>query len=204
MESAAARDLIEKALKPRQAPLYVLTVGCPANVSSAILMEPRIKDKIVVVWLGGTTHEWPSAREFNLQQDLHASRVLFDSGVPLVQIPTKNVSEHLRTTLPEMERWVKGKSKLGDYLYAQFVEYYQNATKDRPRPYPWSKVIWDIAAIAWIVEPRWLPTAIVPSPVLTDDFRWEKGTGRHVIRVATNANRDAVFYDLFEKLAKVG
>ena len=95
------RDLIASAMKPRSTPLYVLTIGCPANVSSAILIEPKIKEKIVVVWLGGTTHEWPSAREFNLKQDLHASRVLFDSGVPLVQIPTKNVAEHLRTTLPE-------------------------------------------------------------------------------------------------------
>jgi purine nucleosidase len=204
VESASARDLIEKALKPRQAPLYVLTIGAPTNVSSAILMEPRIKEKIVVVWLGGTTHEWPSAREFNLQQDIHASRVLFDSGVPLVQIPTKNVSEHLRTTVPEMERWVKGRSKLGDYLFDQFVDYYRNATKERPQPYPWSKVIWDISAVAWIVDQRWIPSAIVPSPALTDDFRWEKRAGRHSIRVATNANRDAVFYDLFEKLARVG
>lgn len=204
VESAAARDLIEKALKPRQAPLYVLTVGCPTNVSSAILIEPRIKDRIVVVWLGGTTHEWPSAREFNLQQDLHASRVLFDSGVPLVQIPTKNVSEHLRTTVPEVERWMKGRSKLGDYLFAQFVEYYENATRKQPQPYPWSKVIWDISAVAWMIEPRWIPSAIVPSPVLTDDFRWEKRPGRHSIRVATNANRDAVFYDLFEKLSRTG
>jgi hypothetical protein len=39
--------------------------------------------------------------------------------------------------------------------------------------------------------------------VLTDDLRWEKRPARHLIRVATNANRDAVFYDLFEKLARL-
>ena len=200
VDSPAARDLIQKALKPRATPLYVLTVGCPANVASAILMEPRIKEKIVVVWLGGTTHEWPSAREFNLQQDLHASRVLFDSGVPLVQIPTKNVSEHLRTTVPEMERWVKGRSRLGDYLFDQFIEY----AKGKSENYPWSKVIWDISTVAWIVEPRWIPSAIVPSPVLTSDFRWKTEARRHPIRVATNVQRDPVFHDLFEKLAKAG
>jgi len=204
VDSPAARDLIRKALQPRTAPLYVLTVGCPVNVSSAILMEPRIKEKIVVVWLGGATHEWPSAREFNLQQDIHASRVLFDSGVPLVQIPTKNVSEHLRTTLPEMERWAKGRSRLGDYLFDQFVEYSKVQTKGKPPDYPWSKVIWDISTVAWIVEPRWIPSALVPSPVLTDDFRWKREPGRHLIRVATNVQRDLVFHDLFEKLAKTG
>ncbi len=182
----------------------MLTVGCPANVASAILMEPRIKERIVVVWLGGAPHEWPSAREFNLQQDIHASRVLFDSGVPLVQIPTKNVSEHLRTTIPEMERRVKNRSRLGDYLFDQFTEYAKVQTKGKPENWPWSKVIWDISTVAWIVEPRWIPSAIVPSPVLTDDFRWMKDSRRHLIRVATNVQRDPVFHDLFEKLAKSG
>jgi inosine-uridine nucleoside N-ribohydrolase len=202
LDSPAARDLIQRALKPRPTPLYVLTVGTPVNVSSAILMEPKIKEKIVVVWLGGTTHEWPSAREFNLQQDLHATRVLFDSGVPLVQIPTKNVSEHLRTTVPEVERWLKGRSRLGDYLYGQFMQYAASGLKGRPQTYPWSKVIWDISAVAWIIEPRWIPSTLVPSPMLTNDFRWQKDSGRHPIRVATNVMRDAVFHDLFEKLAK--
>lgn len=204
VDSPAARDLIARALKPRNAPLYVLAVGCPVNVSSAILMEPRIKTRIVVVWLGGTTHVWPSAREFNLQQDLHASHVLFDSGVPLVQIPTKNVSEHLRTTIPEMERWVKGRSKLGDYLFEQYVEYEKHRAKGKPWPYPQSKVIWDISTVAWIVNPKWVPSSLVESPILTDDFRWERKPGRHPIRVATDLNRDAIFYDLFEKLGKTG
>ena len=73
-------------MQPRSAPLYVLALGCPVNVASALLIEPQIAEKIVVVWLGGTTQEWPSAKEFNLQQDLHASRVLFDSGVPILGI----------------------------------------------------------------------------------------------------------------------
>jgi purine nucleosidase len=203
VESLAMRDLIAKAMKPRTGPLYVLTIGCPVNVASAILAEPKIKEKIVVVWLGGTTHDWPSAREFNLQQDLHASRVLFDSGVPLVQVPTKNVSEHLRTTLSEMEFWLKGKSRVCDYLYAQFADYYKAHTKGKPQPYPWSKVIWDISTVAWVANPQWMPSVLVPSPVLTSDFKWRKEPGRHIIRVATNALRDAVFYDLFTKLAKV-
>jgi inosine-uridine nucleoside N-ribohydrolase len=202
VESATTADLISRALKPRTTPLYVLTLGCPANVSSAVLLEPRIREKIVVVWLGGANHDWPSAREFNLQQDIHASRVLFDSGVPLVQIPTKNVAEHLRTTLPEAEFWLKGKSRLCDYLYDQFVDYYRTHTKGKPQPYPWSKVIWDISTVAWIINPSWIPSEVVPSPILTDDFRWQRQSGRRPIRVATNVLRDPVFFDLFQKLQK--
>jgi inosine-uridine nucleoside N-ribohydrolase len=154
-----------------------------------------------VVWLGGSPHEWPSAREFNLQQDIHASRVLFDSGVALVQIPAKNVSEHLRTTVPEMERHMKGRSKLGDYLFEQFVDYYKADEPNRPARYPWSKVIWDISAVAWLINPQWVPSALAPSPLLNDDLTYTRRPGRHMIRLATHCNRDPIFFDLFEKLA---
>ena len=203
VDSPAARDLIDKALKRTDEPLYVLTIGCPVNVSSAILMEPKIKENIVVVWLGGTTHYWPSASEFNLRQDVIASQVLFDSGVPLVQIPTKNVSEHLRTTAPELERHMRGRSRIGDYLYGQFLQYYAVRTEGRNREFPYSKVIWDISAIAWLNDPGWVPSEIVPSPVLTSDMRWENVAGRHNIRVANNLNRDAVFNDVFTRLARL-
>lgn len=199
VQSAAARDLIGKALKPRSAPLYVITIGAPTNVASAILMEPRIKDRIVVVWLGGQLYDAPSAREFNLQQDLHASRVLYDSGVALVNVPTGNVSEHLTTTVPEMEHFLKGKSPIADYLCSEFVAYRKWKSPD-PN-YAWSKVIWDISAVAWLVEPKWVRTVVTPSPALTDDYKYKKVPGRHPVRVAVGVNRDAIFTDLFHKLA---
>ena len=203
VDSPAARDLIERALQPGDEPLYVLTIGGPVNVSSAILLEPKIKEKIVVVWLGGTLHYWPSATEFNLRQDVIASQVLFDSGVPLVQIPTKNVAEHLRTTVPELDQYMRGRSRLGDYLHDQFLEYSALSMNSQGSNdgFPWSKVIWDISAVAWLNNPAWVPTDIVPSPVLTDDMRWESRVGRHNIRVANNVDRDAVFNDLFPRLA---
>jgi inosine-uridine nucleoside N-ribohydrolase len=199
VDSAAARDLIAKAMKPRQTPLYVITVGAPTNVSSAILMEPKIKDKIVVVWLGGQPYDWPTAIEFNLRQDLHASRVLHDSGVALVNIPTRNVSEHLRTTSAEIEKFLRGKSTIADYLCSEFLAF---AKWKSPNPgIAWSKVIWDISAVAWLVNPEWIPTRVSPSPMLTDDIKYRNIAGRHSVRVAVGVNRDAIFTDLFRKLA---
>ena len=199
VESPSARDLIEKALQPRQGPLYVITIGAPTNVSSALLMEPRIRERIVVVWLGGQPFDWPTAREFNLQQDIHASRVLYDSGVALVDIPTRNVSEHLRTTVPEVREHLKGKSPIADYLASE----YEKFTNERlPAPsFPLSRVIWDISAVAWLINPAWIPSKLAPSPVLTDDYTYRSVAGRHPVRVATGANRDQVFNDLFRKLA---
>ena len=199
VDSPAARDLIAKALQPRGGPLYAITIGAPTNVSSALLMEPKIRDRIVVVWLGGRPYDMDHAREFNLRQDLHASRVLYDSGVALVNIPTTNVSEHLRTTVPEIERFLGGKSGIAGYLCAEFLKF---ARENTPEPgMAWSKVIWDISAVAWLVEPKWVPGKIVPSPVLTDEVAYRAAAGRHPVRVATGCNRDRIFTDLFAKLA---
>ena len=199
VDSPAARDLIAKAMQPRQSPLYVLTIGAPTNVSSALLMQPQIRDRIVVVWLGGQPFDFPTAREFNLQQDIHASRVLYDSGVALIDVPTRNVSEHLRTTVPEVMQHLKGKSPIADYLDTEYEKY---TNQHSPSPgFPYSRVIWDISAVAWLIEPKWIPTRVVPSPLLQDNFTYKAAPGRHPVREATWANRDRIFDDLFRKLA---
>ena len=191
-ESAAARDLVRRAVEG-DGPLYVVAIGAITNVASAILMEPRILEKIVVVWLGGQPLHWPSAREFNLGQDLHASRLIFDCGVPLVLIPCQGVSSHLQTTIPELERHVLGRGAIGDYL----VEIVRSYGGDH---YAWSKVIWDISAIGYLIEPGWVPTVLAHSPVLTDQFTWSADARRHFIRVAIDVHRDPIFRDVFQKL----
>jgi inosine-uridine nucleoside N-ribohydrolase len=201
VESPAAKSLVERALGSDRM-LYALTVGAPTNVSSAILMEPRVMKRITVVWLGGQPYHHPSAREFNLMQDLHASRVLFDSGVPLMNIPTTNVSEQLRTTTAELDRFVRGKSRIGGYLCEIFEEHARENKRDFSQP--WSKVIWDISAVAWAVQPRWIDSQVVSSPILNDDLTWKETAGRHPVRVATHVNRDAIFGDLFARLAASG
>ncbi len=193
VRSAAADDLIERAMADRQGPLYVLAIGAPTNVASAILIEPRIIERIVLVWLGGQPHYWPTASDFNCQQDVSASQVLFDSGVPFVQIPCCHVAELLQTTVPELQAHLKGTSRIGDYLFEIFAAYHHDH-------FGWSKVIWDISAVALLVNPDWIPTDIVHSPILTNQLTYSQDRTRHLMRVATHLNRDQVFRDLFKKV----
>jgi purine nucleosidase len=194
VQSKATDDLIARAMRPRDGPLYVVAIGAITNVASAILLQPEIIRRIVVVWLGGHPQYWPHTREFNLQQDVPAAQVVFNCGVPVVQIPCKNVAEHLRSTLPEMAAYVKGRGAIGDYLYHIFETYYDDH-------YARSKVIWDISTIAYLNNPDWIPTVLHPSPVLMDDVTWgPEDASRHPFRVAIDVNRDRVFGDLFHKL----
>jgi purine nucleosidase len=137
VESPAARDLVERALTVRDGEkLYVLAIAAPTNVASALVMEPRIAEKIVVVWLGGNAPYWPHTKEFNLEQDIHASRVLLDTEVPLVLLPCLPVTSHLITTVAELEQQLAPFSKLGAYL-TDIVRNYAGS------PRGWSKHIWD-------------------------------------------------------------
>ena len=196
IESDATTDLIERALSNSNEPLYVVAIGAITNVASAILIEPEIIKNIVVVWLGGNPLYWPHTREFNLAQDVLGTRVVLDSGVPFVHLPARGVVSHLLTTVSEMERYVQGRGKVGDYLVEIFKEY----NKDH---YAWSKVIWDISATAYLINSSWVPTEIVHSPILTDSITWSFDNSRHLMRVATGVNRDAIFRDLFEKIGEV-
>ncbi len=195
VESEAVRDLVKRAMACDGELLYVVAIGAITNIASAILMEPKIIEKIVIVWLGGNALHWPNTNEFNLQQDIHASRLIFDCGVPLIQIPCAGVTTHLITTIPELEYYLMGKSDIGTYL----TEIVKNYTED---PYAWSKVIWDITAIAWLINSDWLPSSVVHSPILTDQLTYSFDTRRHFIRNITMLDRDKIFGDMFKKLNK--
>ena len=195
--SDAVSDLIERAMKSEGDPLYVVAIGAITNIASAILIKPEIMERIVVVWLGGHGLHWADTNEFNLSGDMVASKLIFDCGVPLVQIPCAGVTSHLHTTVPELEAHVKGKGKIGDYLFEIFCDY-------REDHLAWSKPVWDISAIAYLIDESWVPTQIVHSPILTDQKTWSFDLSRHLIRSAYMVNRDPIFKDLFKKLATHG
>jgi inosine-uridine nucleoside N-ribohydrolase len=122
--SEAATAIVDLAKSPAGGPLYVAALGCVTNVAAALLMAPEIVRDLVVVWTSSypTTAPHSNRPSLNLVQDLPASRLLFDSGVPLVYIPGYQVGAQLRVSLPEVERFVKGRGAIGDYLHHLFVE----------------------------------------------------------------------------------
>ena len=163
INSPAADNIIETALKcSANDPLYVIAIGAITNVASAILKEPEIINKIVVVWLGGNALYWPENNEFNLKQDIGGAQVLFDSGVSLVLVPCKGVTSHLISTVPEIEKYIEPHGEIGKFLAMRFKEYNNNHKG-------WSKEIWDMAAISWVLNEEWALTNICllytsPSP----------------------------------------
>ena len=225
VDSPAARDLVKRAMESKET-LYVLAIGEITNVASAILMEPEIIKKIVIVWLAGQPVDWPTALEFNLGQDILASQLILECGVPLVLIPCMSVASNLTTTGPELEHYIKGKSAVGTFLadtvirqlnpettnmmLSMFAVTYNKGLDDYVGESPKSdsmlapsRIIWDISTVAYAINHNWCPSTLIPTPTLNEDLTWTPGDdSRPVMRVVNFIYRDAVFGDMFAKIQK--
>lgn len=197
VDSPAARFIVEKAQEYSvDRPLYVLAIGAITNVASAILMEPEIVNRIVVVWLGGQMLSWPTASEFNLSGDLIASRLIFDCGVPLIQVPCMGVASHLLASVPELQAFIGGKNPLCDALVELFAAYADDT-------FGWAKEIWDVSTIGVLMNPDWSRSTVEPSPILSLDTQtYARHAGRHPFRIVSALDRNAMFRDMYRKLAK--
>ena len=201
VESPAARFMVETARRySPERPLYLVGIGALTDIASALLLEPAIAENVVIVWLGGHAHHLPRTDEFNMAQDIAAARVVFDSPVPLVQLPCFGVVEPFLTTRYELEHWLGGKGALADYLCRLTVDGYRNEAVERP----WSRTLWDVTAVAWLMNDgdRFMTGDIRPTPVPEYDSRYTFDPARKPMRYITAIRRDALFDDMFRRLAE--
>ncbi|MGF1684743.1 nucleoside hydrolase [Photobacterium minamisatsumaniensis] len=192
--SPAVNDLIKRAHQC-EGTLQVISIGAPTNIAHALLADPSIIHKIHVLWLGGHSFDWPNTEEFNLLQDIDASRVLLDSGVALTLFPCMGVTNTLASSVPEIQHYLAGTSDIGDYL-----------AQEAPKC-PWigfgnRKVIWDIAPVGYLLNANWYTPTFCASPILNDNLTWSFDLQRHPIRVIKFIERDELFVDLFQTLIK--
>lgn len=197
--SDAAKDLAVRAMEyTEDNPLYVIAIGAITNVASALLLKPEIKDRIVLIWLGGNALHWPHNKEFNLYQDVAGARIVFGCQVPLVQLPCMGVVSAFTTSGPELEHHLRGKNKICDYLVdvttKEALECYGGST--------WTRPIWDVTAVAWLLDGDFMEESLIHSPIPEYDDRYAFDNNRHFIKYVYHINRDNLFADLFKKLTK--
>ncbi len=194
IDSPAVDNLIKCAMEhDEKTPLFIVNIGANTNTASAIIKEPKIISKIAVISLCGNTLGWENNNEFNYFQDPVAARVIFDSGVPFIQLPGKGVTGFLRISIPEIKTYLNGNSALSRFLLDTISTY-------APEGKVWTKVLWDVASIAMLVNPAWAPSKIEHSPLLLSEMHYGYDPNRHLIRIVQFLNRDRVFEDLFARL----
>ena len=190
-ENDAVNKIIEIATKNDKT--YILAIGTITNIAIAIYKAPQIVDKIEIIWLGGHSFLNKDNNEFNFKQDINAVKAVFESKVKLTIIPCKNVASNLRTSIYELQYFLKGKSELCNYLCERFYNDGFHGIQER-------RVIWDISVIAYMINKDWFDVQIVNCPNIKQDTSYELTTNNHKITVVNYLDVDKIYNDFFNKL----
>jgi purine nucleosidase len=204
VDSPGAQLIIEESkTATADDPLFVTFLGPITDMASAILLDPAIVGRpVVVVWIGGMGHGGvdPSydAIEFNLRNDITAANVVFDSGMTLWQVPA-NVYSAVSVGYAELEEKIAGTSKLADYLIEQLVEW--NAAH-HPGPIE-HRSLGDSPAVSLVLNPRGGTFRTLPAPRFAPDGSYLPGSG-HPVRVCESVDVRFLLEDMFAKIRKFG
>jgi purine nucleosidase len=202
-ESEGAQLIIaDSKLATAQEPLFVAFLGPLTDMASAILLDPDIVHRdIVVIWIGGVGYggvETYPGVEFNLRNDIAAANVVYDSGITVWQVPS-NVYSQVSVSYTELEEKIGGTSKLADYLISQTVEWNRRYW---PEPIE-SRSLGDSPAISLLLYPHGGNFRIVPAPRFGQEGHYLPGSG-HPIRVVESVDVRFLLEDMFAKIRKFG
>ena len=192
--SPGASLIIEEALREDNRPLYVAFYGPLTDMASALLMEPSIQERnVIVVWIGGGA--WPDGgQEYNLSNDIHSANVVMRSTVEVWQIP-KPVYRLMAVSYAELLEKVYPMGELGRYLVEQLVDF--NAHRPEPMEH---RSLGDSPAVGVIMYPECGRFEWRPAPEFDESMNYIH-TGRHrAIRVYETVDARFVLEDFFAKL----
>ena len=187
----AVEKIIEIANKNEKT--YIMAIGAITNVALAIKKAPDIIHKIEIVWLGGNSPICENNREFNFRQDVQAVKEIFTSKVKLTIIPCKGVASNLKTSIFELEHYLKGKNELCDYLCTKF--YNNEVLGVRTR-----RVIWDISVVAYLINKEWFEVKEISCPEINEDLSYHFYENDRKIYMVMYLDADKIYEDVFKKL----
>ncbi len=169
--SDAANFIIEQALaSPKGEKLSIVILGPCTNIASAVLLEPKIIDKISVNYLGFwyevKSNTW-NKREFNTNNDPNAVNALLNTSNLDFRVMTATTSQHLVFEKSVMDVLLKNRGGIGDYLIDRWENYdrfWQETDKEKRK---W--IMWDLAILEALAYPEFAEEKEVLTP--HDNFK---------------------------------
>jgi purine nucleosidase len=213
-KSDAAKAIIKEAMRDdTKLPLYVVCGAGLTDLASAYLMEPKIANRLTLIWIGGP--EYPelatpppgyTTLEYNLAIDLKAGQVIFNkSSIPIWQIP-RNVYRQVMMPYSSLLAKVKTQGKIGEYLTSNLerimqmsIKYHFNVGEvyivgDSPL------VLLTALQSSFEADPSSSFYVLRPSPLINNLGIYEVNHKGRNIRVYTQLDVQLLLDDLYSKL----
>ena len=216
--SPAVDAIIAEALRDDvSTPLFYVAGGGLTDIASAYLVEPRIAERLTLVWIGGEEHEGlavppPSAMpiEYNLLIDPVAGQVVFgDSSIPLWQVP-RDVYRQCLVSDAELRVRVAETGPLGRYLYDE-VAFVMRMVATHVGGGAETYALGDsplvlLTALQSVFEADPSSSRYVerPTPALSDDGGYVDVPGARPMWVYSWVDTRLMFEDFYVKLAEFG
>ena len=198
-DSPGARLILAESLQAADDdPLFVAFLGPLTDMASAILLDPGIVSRnVVVIWIGGPGYggltSYPGI-EFNLSNDIAAANVVFGSGIEIWQVPS-SVYTMVSVGYAELDEKIGQAGPLGEYLIGQLHEW--NDTY-HPEPIE-SRSLGDSPAISLMLFPRGGTFRTIPAARFDAEGHYVPGSG-HPIRVCESVDVRFLLEDMFAKI----
>lgn len=172
--SEGVADLIHKAKSASvKDPLFVVCIGAPTNVASALIIAPEIVGKIVIFWgssWGLENRGRVVTGSLNNGEDPVASRVVLESGARMLYFPGFPSGQTLQLSGPEMEAWYKGQGAVSDAIFQRYNNNPDSQISGlgygRYRNSRTTRIMWDVGNFIPFIIPNLLSVHAVPSPRL--------------------------------------
>jgi inosine-uridine nucleoside N-ribohydrolase len=213
--SAAAELIVAEAIRTdTDLPLFVVLGAGLTELASAYLMEPAIADRLTAVWIGGPEYlelgavppPGALAVEYNLNIDLLAGQVVFESPIPLWQVP-RNAYRECIASMSELLLRVEPRGELGAHLYRTLIDvmelvapHGQNMGEayvlgDSPL------VLLTALQTGFEADPASSRYALLPRPRIAADGSYLANPDGHPVRVYSGLDVRGMLEDLYAKLA---
>jgi inosine-uridine nucleoside N-ribohydrolase len=213
--SDAANAIIKEAMRDdTKLPLYIVCGAGLTDLASAYLMEPKIADRLTLIWIGGP--EYPelatpppnyTSLEYNLAIDLKAGQVIFNkSSIPIWQVP-RNAYRQIIMPYSDLLLKVKTLGKIGEYLadntervMKMSIKYNFNVGEvyiigDSPL------VLLTALQSSFEADPSSSAYVLRQSPFINNEGLYEVNHNGRNIRVYTQFDSRLLFDDLYAKIA---
>ncbi|MDX1636646.1 MAG: nucleoside hydrolase [Balneolaceae bacterium] len=208
--SKAVTFIIERAMAAETRPLTILAVGKLTNIALALEKEPKIADRVRLVWLESN---YPEPGEYNQEADTTAMNLLLNSGIPFemvtVRYGTPSGTTAVRVTKAQTLHRMPGKGPVitepvagrhGDH-FDTFGNYSVNLFEHYEMyGEPPGRSLFDMAAVAIIKDPGWAESKTFPAPVLIDNHWIERPSNDRMITIWEHFHIYKIMTDFFETM----